>query len=354
MTDAVAILLCLHGNLLRKMAKAAGMHFQGLRAAASCLRKRGAITSQMAKKLGRVDDAAALCRHLTEVSANNFLGDIERCLDVYAGGQLAEADEGAKEGKVECEVTQQLMLPMAELLTWVRAQGVPSDWLDEVWSMEMQQWQKQRLGVEKVTQIIDQAARHQTLVAYSDDEQAQDARIIASKHAVLNTKAMRLGIDLMEAAMIGRDEAADELEAKELKAENAEDSIDEAQLRAWAAQAEPHLVAPEEEIAGGIHGFLGALAAVAAPLKDMRSTGVSAPCTPEKLQRPARGLHTQRGKGAVDAGGRTQSEQVKFGSIPSEHGEEGDVAGGPGQNKLQWQQPVGKASHVGAHGPGPP
>ena len=70
----------LHGKLLRKVAKPTGMHHQGLRSAASHLRRLGAIDNGLAKKLTRIDDAFAATRHLTSVSSHEFLSSITEAL----------------------------------------------------------------------------------------------------------------------------------------------------------------------------------------------------------------------------------------------------------------------------------
>ena len=74
--DAAGLLLHLHGRLLRAVAVADGRHFQGLRSAAGHLRRDGRIKNQLSKKLERIDDACALIRHVTQVSADLTFSDL--------------------------------------------------------------------------------------------------------------------------------------------------------------------------------------------------------------------------------------------------------------------------------------
>ena len=70
--DAASLALQLHGRILRDLAVHDGRHFQGLRAAAAHLRREQKINNQVAKRLARLDDACAVMRHITVVSAEAF------------------------------------------------------------------------------------------------------------------------------------------------------------------------------------------------------------------------------------------------------------------------------------------
>ena len=79
--EAASILANLHGQLLREIARGTGRHFQGLRSAAAHLRREGQITNKLTKKLARIDDACALNRHVTAVSAAAVIEELGLCLD---------------------------------------------------------------------------------------------------------------------------------------------------------------------------------------------------------------------------------------------------------------------------------
>ena len=77
----------LHGRLLRSIAEATSMHFQGLRVAAAHLRRQGLLDSRLAKKLAAVDSAYAVSRHITTVSADLCV------LEVMGAIMKVKADE---------------------------------------------------------------------------------------------------------------------------------------------------------------------------------------------------------------------------------------------------------------------
>jgi hypothetical protein len=68
---AGALIAALHSDVLRDLAQCTGQHFQGLRSAASFLRKQG-LAGNLAKRLCRLDDACCVSRHITAVSACQF------------------------------------------------------------------------------------------------------------------------------------------------------------------------------------------------------------------------------------------------------------------------------------------
>ena len=70
---SAALVADVHGRLVRIAADATGIHFQGLRAAAGHLRRAGLIDQRLTKSLTRLDDAAAILRHITSVSADEIV-----------------------------------------------------------------------------------------------------------------------------------------------------------------------------------------------------------------------------------------------------------------------------------------
>jgi hypothetical protein len=73
---AESIIAELHGRLLRGIAGETAVHYQGLRAAASHLRRTGLLDSRLAKKLAAVDVAFAISRHITVVSAEQVVAEV--------------------------------------------------------------------------------------------------------------------------------------------------------------------------------------------------------------------------------------------------------------------------------------
>ena len=67
-------------QLLREIARGTGRHFQGLRSAAAHLRREGLITNKLTKKLARIDDARALNRHVTVISAASVVEELGLCI----------------------------------------------------------------------------------------------------------------------------------------------------------------------------------------------------------------------------------------------------------------------------------
>ena len=96
-----AIILELHGRLVRLIAEETGVHYQGLRAAASHLRRGRRVAPALAKALCRLDDTFAVCRHITSISAETLVAQVVSSLraDVPvqtvvgqgAGGPCSEA-----------------------------------------------------------------------------------------------------------------------------------------------------------------------------------------------------------------------------------------------------------------------
>ena len=101
---AESIIAELHGRLLRGIAAETSVHYQGLRAAASHLRRTGLLDSRLAKKLAAVDVAFAISRHITVVSAEQCVSEV---LSAIAHGVKAAAERKVSlEGTAEEEVTK--------------------------------------------------------------------------------------------------------------------------------------------------------------------------------------------------------------------------------------------------------
>ena len=69
---AAAMLLELHGALLRQTAVATGVHFQGLNAVAAHLRRQGGCSRTLLRRLGHLDSAAGVVRHITSASSEQL------------------------------------------------------------------------------------------------------------------------------------------------------------------------------------------------------------------------------------------------------------------------------------------
>ena len=85
MDGAPAILLGLHGSLLRQACARTGEHFAGLSAAARMLRRRGIINNKMQKQLTHLDVAAAYVRHATMPLAARIEAELNAMLSTQHG-----------------------------------------------------------------------------------------------------------------------------------------------------------------------------------------------------------------------------------------------------------------------------
>eukprot|EP00929_Paragymnodinium_shiwhaense_P089181 TRINITY_DN49383_c0_g1_i1.p1 TRINITY_DN49383_c0_g1~~TRINITY_DN49383_c0_g1_i1.p1 ORF type:complete len:347 (+),score=41.19 TRINITY_DN49383_c0_g1_i1:64-1104(+) len=73
MMDAPALIANLHGQMLRMLCNEMRIHFVGLRSAAAHARRRGLLSNQTVKRLGRLDDAFAVTRHISAPYAKEFV-----------------------------------------------------------------------------------------------------------------------------------------------------------------------------------------------------------------------------------------------------------------------------------------
>ena len=81
----------LHGDLIREFSAFTCVYWQGLGQAARALRKRNIIDGTQAKKLTLLDGAYNFSRHITVISANQFLMGI--CTSIKAFGATSCLDE---------------------------------------------------------------------------------------------------------------------------------------------------------------------------------------------------------------------------------------------------------------------
>ena len=125
MATASDLIFNLHGIVLRYLSAASQLHFQGLRAAAGHLRWNGRLQRSTCKRLGRLDDALVVIRHITQESSDQFLRDLLLELDyppsagpsggVRASGgpdeAMQEADVAAQEQIAELKVIKKVTGP---------------------------------------------------------------------------------------------------------------------------------------------------------------------------------------------------------------------------------------------------
>ena len=77
---AEALLLHLHGDVLRALSIGVGVHLTGLHHGARLARRGGLIDNRMARKLTHIGDAFNVVRHLTEPGCQQFLGELRAAL----------------------------------------------------------------------------------------------------------------------------------------------------------------------------------------------------------------------------------------------------------------------------------
>ena len=78
--DAPAIILQLHGSILRLLCHRSGTSFDGVGSVARALRRSGHPNNAMKKKLEQLDIAAAWVRHANGPRAARLLSDVDKCL----------------------------------------------------------------------------------------------------------------------------------------------------------------------------------------------------------------------------------------------------------------------------------
>ena len=99
--SAEALVFELHGILLRSVASATQLHFQGLSQASRYLRAHGLVSNSAAKKLHNIDCAYNLCRHITAISSKSFadqvIGEITHAVSNNAGSARENKDAGPED-----------------------------------------------------------------------------------------------------------------------------------------------------------------------------------------------------------------------------------------------------------------
>ena len=89
---AAAIAMELHGDLLRGLCDALGVHCQGLSQAARRARAGGLLDNGLCNKLVAVDTCFGLLRHVTKVSADRLRGDVFAAIVPAAQTHLHQPD----------------------------------------------------------------------------------------------------------------------------------------------------------------------------------------------------------------------------------------------------------------------
>ena len=106
--SAEAPIFELHGMLLRSVASATQLHFQGLSQASRYLRARGLVSSSAAKKLQNIDCAYNLCRHITSISSKSFadqvICEISHALSNDAGSTRENNGRDFKDSTVQYDI----------------------------------------------------------------------------------------------------------------------------------------------------------------------------------------------------------------------------------------------------------
>jgi hypothetical protein len=182
---AESIIAELHGRLLRGIATETSVHYQGLRAAASHLRRSGLLSSKLAKKLAAVDCAFAISRHITAVSA-------EQCVHEVISAIAYEVKAAAEE-KVAME---KVMGNAAE---------------EEAIAKE-----KAFLEQAAANKVAEEEAKEKVAVEKAAEQQAAEERAAKEKtyfEQVAKEKAAAK--DKADAEMAARAKAAEEQSAKE-------------------------------------------------------------------------------------------------------------------------------------------
>eukprot|EP00929_Paragymnodinium_shiwhaense_P056075 TRINITY_DN28073_c0_g1_i1.p1 TRINITY_DN28073_c0_g1~~TRINITY_DN28073_c0_g1_i1.p1 ORF type:complete len:236 (+),score=32.80 TRINITY_DN28073_c0_g1_i1:45-752(+) len=89
--DATTLIFQVHGRLLREAADRYDVHFQGLRAVSSHLRRQGHGSTALHRRLRIVDDAFALVRHISSASVASMV--MQFCDEVDVSSASCSSDE---------------------------------------------------------------------------------------------------------------------------------------------------------------------------------------------------------------------------------------------------------------------
>eukprot|EP00969_Alexandrium_andersonii_P042904 1881713-Alexandrium_andersonii.AAC.1 len=71
-----------HGSVLRKVAAKTGRHFSGLFAASKYLHGNSNASSRLLRRMRNLDTAAAVVRHITDISVDSMLADVDALMVV--------------------------------------------------------------------------------------------------------------------------------------------------------------------------------------------------------------------------------------------------------------------------------
>jgi len=91
--DAAAILLALHGRVLRAACRHQGQHFQGVGAAGRHLFRAGTIPAKVKNQLLKLDVVCGFLRHASEPSAEHFYTSFIGLLDNVAASVVPDASK---------------------------------------------------------------------------------------------------------------------------------------------------------------------------------------------------------------------------------------------------------------------
>ena len=116
--SAPQLILGLHGDALRSLSDAMGVHPQGLGAIARAALRGKRISGRTCKRLTRLDDAFAVVRHITASYASGFLAELSAELDQFEeenakdldARTTAEGDKGTADGMLATQKDDELYL----------------------------------------------------------------------------------------------------------------------------------------------------------------------------------------------------------------------------------------------------
>jgi hypothetical protein len=200
---AESIIAELHGRLLRGIAVETSVHYQGLRAAASHLRRSGLLNSRLAKKLAAVDCAFAISRHITAVSA-------EQCIHEVISAIAYEVKAAAEEkGTKDEDYLEQVAKEKVEVDKVAEEEAAAKEKADLEQAVANKVAEEEAAAKEKT--FLEQVAKEKVVAEKAAEQMTAKAKTPFG--AGREGKGRRKG--QLDAVMAAKDKVAEEQSAKE-------------------------------------------------------------------------------------------------------------------------------------------
>ena len=103
--DSAALLLDLHGKILRAACEHQSKHFEGLGAAGRHLFRTGTVSAKMKNQLSRLDFTCAYVRHISKPFADQFFEEFSNMLSVAQANEDLPKEDVPTVAADDCDIT---------------------------------------------------------------------------------------------------------------------------------------------------------------------------------------------------------------------------------------------------------